>query len=123
MKRNPRGMLVLVLLLGLQTASPLLAQTAAQLIVRDKVRPVAQPFALEDVRLLDGPFRDAQLRDARYLLELDADRLLHTFRVNAGLPSTARPLGGWEAPQGELRSHTLGHYLSAFALMFATPGA
>ncbi|MEN3334342.1 MAG: uncharacterized protein V7641_3707, partial [Blastocatellia bacterium] len=111
MRRNSRCLLGLALLLGLQTASPLLwAQTAARLAVRDKVTPAAQPFALEEVRLLDGPFREAQLRDARYLLELEADRLLHTFRVNAGLPSTARPLGGWEAPQVELRGHTLGHY-------------
>lgn len=35
---------------------------------------------------------------------------LHSFRVTAGLPSTATPLGGWEAPDVELRGHTLGHY-------------
>src|SRR5262249_37195844 len=98
------------------------AQTAAPVAVHDKVAPVARPFALEDVRLLDGPFREAQVRDARYLLELDPDRLLHTFRVNAGLPSTAKPLGGWEAPTVELRGHTLGHYLSACALMYASTG-
>ena len=123
MRRNPRGLLALVLLLGLQMTAPLLwAQNAAQLAVRDKAAPAAQPFALEDVRLLDGPFRQAQLRDAQYLLQLDADRLLHMFRVNAGLPSTAKPLGGWEAPQVELRGHTLGHYLSACALMYAGTG-
>jgi uncharacterized protein len=123
MRKNLRRLLALALLLGLQTASPLLlAQDAAPLAVRDKASPAAQPFALEDVRLLDGPFRQAQLRDAQYLLQLDADRLLHTFRVNAGLPSTAKPLGGWEAPQVELRGHTLGHYLSACALMYASTG-
>ncbi|MFV2067473.1 MAG: hypothetical protein ACC645_10870 [Pirellulales bacterium] len=26
--------------------------------------------------------------------ELDSDRLLHAFHVNAGLPSSAEPLGG-----------------------------
>ena len=35
--------------------------------------------------------------DQKYLLALDPDRLLHMFRINAGLPSSARPLGGWEA--------------------------
>jgi uncharacterized protein len=82
----------------------------------------ASPFPLQDVRLLDGPFRQAMLRDQRYLLELDPDRLLHNFRVNAGLPSSAAPLGGWEAPNVELRGHTIGHYLSALALMYASTG-
>src|SRR5689334_17141223 len=112
MKSKPLGLLAFILLFVLQTASTrILAQNDAKQAVEDKVTPAAQPFALADVRLLDGPFRQAQLRDAQYLLDLDADRLLHMFRVNAGLPSTAKPLGGWEAPQVELRGHTLGHYL------------
>src|ERR1700761_3389832 len=46
----------------------------------------AEPFSLNDVRLLDGsPFKHAQDLDAAYLLSLDPDRLLHNFRVNAGL--------------------------------------
>jgi uncharacterized protein len=79
-------------------------------------------FLPEEVRLLDGPFRDAMLRDQLFLLSLDPDRLLHTFRVNAGLPSTAQPLGGWEAPDVELRGHSTGHYLSALSLMYAYTG-
>ncbi|MBI5387336.1 MAG: glycoside hydrolase family 127 protein [Verrucomicrobia bacterium] len=82
----------------------------------------AQPFPLQDVRLLDGPFRDAMLRDKAYLLSLDSDRLLHTFRLTAGLPTTAAPYGGWEEPKSELRGHTMGHYLSACALMVASTG-
>jgi len=82
----------------------------------------AQPFDLKDVRLLDGPFRDAMLRDKAYLLSLDPDRLLRNFRVTAGLPSSAEPLGGWEKPNCELRGHTVGHYLSALALMYASTG-
>jgi DUF1680 family protein len=93
---------------------------------RDQVKPVvslkAIPFALEDVRLLPGPFRHAMELDQNYLLALDVDRLLHTFRVNAGLPTSARPLGGWEEPKVELRGHFTGHYLSACALMFASTG-
>jgi len=92
----------------------------------DKVPPAislkAQPFDLTDVRLLDGPFRDAMLRDQALLLGMDADRLLYNFRVTAGLPATAQPLGGWEAPTCQLRGHTIGHFLSALSLMYASTG-
>ena len=92
----------------------------------DKVKPVvpiqAQAFALKDVKLLDGPFKHAQELDRAYLLSLDVDRLLHTFRLNAGLLSSAQPLGGWEEPKGELRGHFVGHYLTACALMYASTG-
>ncbi len=98
------------------------APDIARVIVPDKVPPKAWGFDLRDVRLLDGPFRDAMLRDQQYLLSLDPDRLLHTFRLNAGLPSSATPLGGWEAPDVELRGHSLGHYLSALALMYRSTG-
>src|SRR5262245_21879696 len=91
-------------------------------VVADKVPFKARAFDLQDVRLLDGPFEQAQKLDQDYLLSLDQDRLLHNFRVNAGMPSSAKPLGGWEAPDVELRGHTVGHYLSALALMYAATG-
>jgi DUF1680 family protein len=84
--------------------------------------PAASTFPLADVRILDGPFRDAQQRDLAYLLGLDPDRLLHTFRLNAGLPTTAKPYGGWEAPDVELRGHSLGHYLTACSLLYEATG-
>jgi len=91
-----------------------------------KVEPVieikAKPFDLKQVRLLDGPFKEAMERDAEYLRGLEPDRLLHNFRVNAGIPSSAEPLGGWEKPDVELRGHTVGHFLSACALMYASTG-
>src|SRR5438067_3658850 len=108
----------IVLAAGLTVA----AMAPAPPVVRDKVALQAVPFPLADVRLLDGPFKQAQRLDAEYLLSLEPDRLLHTFRVNAGLPSSAAPLGGWEAPDAELRGHTVGHYLSALALMWAATG-
>jgi len=85
-------------------------------------RIVAKPFNLEDVRLLDGPFKEAMLLNRRYLLSLDVDRLLHNFRVNAGIESTAAPLGGWERPACELRGHFVGHYLTACSLHYAATG-
>ncbi|MGQ9576746.1 MAG: beta-L-arabinofuranosidase domain-containing protein [Thermoguttaceae bacterium] len=87
-----------------------------------KVPLKAVPFSLQQVRLLDSPFRHAMQMDLKYLLSLDADRLLHNFRANAGLPSSARPLGGWEEPRCELRGHFVGHYLSACAMMYASTG-
>jgi DUF1680 family protein len=58
--------------------------------------------------------------DRKYLYDLDSDRLLHMFRVTADLPSSSEPLGGWE--KRELRGHTMGHYLTACALMYASTG-
>jgi DUF1680 family protein len=81
-----------------------------------------QPFAPAEVRLLDGPFRDAMLLNRRYLLELDPDRLLCTFRENVRIASKAEPYGGWEARNVELRGHSLGHYLTACSLMYAATG-
>src|SRR5579872_2831314 len=102
------------------------ADGLAQGYSKDKVEPSvslkAWAFPLQEVRLLDGPFKHAMDLDGAYLLALDTDRLVHNFRVNAGLPSTAQPLGGWEAPKGELRGHFVGHYLSACALMYASTG-
>jgi DUF1680 family protein len=91
-------------------------------VLAEPARPAAEAFPLRDVRILDGPFRDAQQRDLAYLLSLDPDRLLHTFRLNAGLPTTAKPYGGWEAPTVELRGHSIGHYLSACALLYEATG-
>ena len=89
---------------------------------REAVKLPVRPFDLTQVRLLEGPFKQAMERDRKYLHALDADRLLHTWRVNAGLASEAEPLGGWERPDCEVRGHTLGHYLSACALMYASTG-
>jgi DUF1680 family protein len=100
----------------------LTAYPAGAAPVREPVPLRARGFTLSEVRLRDGPFREAMLRDERYLLALDLDRLLHTFRLNAGLPSSVQPLGGWEAPDVELRGHTLGHFLTASALMYAATG-
>jgi len=90
-------------------------------ISREKVSWKAVPFPLTQVRLGNGPCTIAMEADRQYLRSLPPDRLLHTFRINAGIPSTAKPLGGWEAPDCELRGHYAGgHYLSACALMYAS---
>ncbi len=89
---------------------------------RRPATPRVQPFARNEVRLLPGEFYDAQEANRAYLHRLSADRLLHTFRLNAGLPSSVQPLGGWEKPDCELRGHYVGHFLSGCALMYAATG-
>jgi len=82
----------------------------------------AAAFPPSQVRLLAGPFRDNQRRNTSYLLFVDPDRLLRSFRLNYGLPSTARPCGGWEAPHIQVRGHNTGHLMSALAFTWANTG-
>jgi DUF1680 family protein len=90
---------------------------------REKVSRKVRPFPLKQVRLGEGPCKQAMEADRQFLRSLSPDRLLHTFRINVGIPSTAEPLGGWEAPDCEVRGHYAGgHYLSAAALMYASTG-
>ncbi len=101
------------------------ADSANALLTRAAVAKVqwkAEPFSMTDVRLLPGSFKDMMELNRSWLYSLPNDRLAHTFRLTAGIPSSADPLGGWEAPDGELRGHFLGHYLSACALLHAATG-
>ncbi|WP_306211244.1 glycoside hydrolase family 127 protein [Actinoplanes sp. RD1] len=77
--------------------------------------PAAAGTRSGKVRLLDSRYRQNMMRTVAYLRFVDLDRMLHMFRVTAGLPSTAEPLGGWEAPDVQLRGHTTGHLLSGLA--------
>ena len=97
------------------------AQGEERLLSLEKSVWKLKPFPTRQVRLKNGPFKEAMEANRRYLLSLPPDRLLHTFRLTAGLPSSAMPLGGWEKPDCELRGHFAGgHYLSACALMYAS---
>jgi uncharacterized protein len=80
----------------------------------------ATPLSLADVRLLPSPFADAVEANRKYLLSLEADRLLHNFRKFAGLEPKGAAYGGWEADT--IAGHSLGHYLSALALIHAQTG-
>lgn len=77
-------------------------------------------FPLEAVRLRPSPYLTAVESNGAYLLRLEPDRLLHNFRVSAGLPPKGAVYGGWESES--LAGHSLGHYLSACSLMFAQTG-
>ena len=99
---------------------PPVANTTAQTSTNIEAHLQAEPFPLSRVRLLDGPFKERQDLDARFLKEVDPDRLLAGFRQQAGLPAKAQRYGGWEA-QG-INGHSLGHYLSALSLLYAATG-
>lgn len=100
-------------------------------IKKETIAPMyAQSFDLKDVRLLPSRFRDNMMRDSIWMTSLDANRLLHSFRTNAGVFAgreggymTVKKLGGWESLDCELRGHTTGHLLSAYALMYASTGS
>src|ERR1035438_1072639 len=122
---RPIRILTLTAALALGITPTLSLATAAgdfTIDTRDKIALQAQPFPLSNSRLLEGPFKHAQDLDLQYLLSLDVDRLLYPFRINAGLPSDAKPYGGWEEPKSEVRGHFVGHYLSACGLMYASTG-
>jgi hypothetical protein len=97
-------------------AQPVAAQAAARL----------QAFDMADVGLGEGPFLHAQRLTEAYLLSLEPDRMLHNFRVNAGLAPKAPVYGGWEsvATWADINAHghTLGHYLSGCALAWRSGG-
>ncbi|OIT02806.1 PREDICTED: uncharacterized protein LOC109227436 [Nicotiana attenuata] len=77
--------------------------------------------SLHDVSLEpNSVYGVAQQTNLEYLLMLDVDRLVWSFRKTAGLETVGEPYGGWEAPNGELRGHFVGHYLSATAQMWAS---
>ena len=89
-----------------------------------KVEPTitfaARPFALEEVRLLDSPFKHAMEKQGEYLLHLDPDRMLSGFLSESGLEPKAEPYWGWE--RMTIAGHSLGHWLSGLALMYASTG-
>ena len=110
-----RSLLVSASVLSL--AGPALAKVAkspAQTLVR------ARPVPLSDVRLKPSIWADAVAANHAYLLSLSSDRLLHNFRKFAGLQPRAPRYGGWE--DQAIAGHTLGHYMSALALMYAQTG-
>jgi uncharacterized protein len=74
-------------------------------------------FELNRVRVNDGPLKQAMDLNKEYLLQLEPDRLLSRFREYAGLEPKAENYEGWEALG--ISGHSLGHYLSACAMMAA----
>src|SRR5690242_9497372 len=86
-------------------------------VIDTKTAVKAYPFPGDAVELAPSWIKQREELNTSYLKSLDPERLLHNFRVNAGLPSNARPLEGWEAPGIGIRGHFTGHYLSAISIL------
>jgi len=82
--------------------------------------PQVSYFPLQDVKLLDSPFLQAQQTDLHYILALNPDRLLAPFLREAGLTPKAPSYTNWE--NTGLDGHIGGHYISALSMMYAATG-
>jgi uncharacterized protein len=87
---------------------------------REVIEFRALPFDMENVKLLDGPFKNATELNIKSLLNYEPDRFLAKFRIEAGLEPRAEHYEGWEART--IAGHSLGHYLTALSLMYKTTG-
>ncbi len=93
-------------------ATPTVAPTPPTWAVR--------PFTLDQVSLGEGVFRRKRDLMLDYARAYPADRILAVFRANAGLDTRgARPPGGWETSDGNLRGHFGGHFLTLVAQAYA----
>ncbi len=75
-------------------------------------------FALQDVKLLDSPFKRACELNLNTLKQYDTDRLLAPYLKEAGLTPKAPSFPNWDGLDG----HVGGHYLSALAIHLAATG-
>lgn len=117
-----------VLSVGAQSVYP--GQHKGKLRVETSAPHLVESFDLRDVRLLPGRVRDNLERDSAWMASIPVNRLLHSFRNNAGVFAgleggyeSVKKLGGWESLDCDLRGHTTGHLLSAYGLMYAATGA
>lgn len=116
---------------GALTAQSVYPGQHAGKLKRETVAPMkVKSFDLKDVRLLPSRFRENMMRDSMWMASIEVNRLLHSFRTNAGVFAgreggymTVKKLGGWESLDCELRGHTTGHLLSAYGLMYAATGS
>ncbi len=104
-------------LLGTSAALACISLLPKNSIALDALPRRASSLPLSDVRLLPSPFKTALDVNHKYLKTLEPDRFLHNYRKGAGLKPKAERYGGWEGDT--IAGHSLGHYLSAIALMYA----
>ncbi|MDX2836361.1 beta-L-arabinofuranosidase domain-containing protein [Streptomyces scabiei] len=90
---------------------------------RADIGVLAHPFGLDQVRLTASRWLDNQDRTRNYLRFVDVDRLLYNFRANHRLSTAgAAATDGWDAPTFPFRTHVQGHFLTAWAQLYAVTG-
>lgn len=108
-------------------ASPAFAAEPPQTAFLDNnPRWVVKPFPLHRVTLSSGTiFAEKRARVLNYASAYSVDRILHNFRVTAGLstPAGSSPPGGWDDATGNLRGHFSGHLLTMLAQAYAGTGS
>ena len=104
----------------MKTTSFILALVLSTSLAKAQNAPQVSYFPLQNVKLLDSPFLQAQQTDLHYILALDPDRLLAPFLREAGLQPKAPSYTNWE--NTGLDGHIGGHYLSALSMMYAATG-
>ncbi len=130
---NKKNIILLVLwaVSGTLSAQSIYPGQHAGKLKKETIAPLqVKSFDLKDIRLLPSRFRENMMRDSAWMVSIDVNRLLHSFRTNAGVFAgreggymTVKKLGGWESLDCELRGHTAGHLLSAYGLMYASTGS
>ena len=128
MKRNFLSILIVInAFVFSQSHYP--GQQQGKFVIADKTTTPVTAFDMQDVRLLDSPFKENMERSSKWILSLKVKSLLHSFRTNAGVFSgneggymVIPKLGGWESLDCDLRGHTTGHVLSALAMFYGSTG-
>lgn len=89
-----------------------------------------QPFKISQVHLLPSRFQENMKRDSAWMMSIPVGSLLQSFRNTSGAFSsreggymTVKKLGGWESLDCDLRGHTTGHLLSAYATLYVQTGS
>ena len=104
----------------MKTTSFILALVLSTSLAKAQNAPQVSYFPLQNVKLLDSPFLQAQQTDLHYILALNPDRLLAPFLREAGLTPKAPSYTNWE--NTGLDGHIGGHYISALSMMYAATG-
>lgn len=104
----------------MKTTSFILALLLSVSLGKAQNRQQVSYFPLQDVKLLNSPFLQAQQTDLHYILSMNPDRLLAPFLREAGLTPKAPSYTNWE--NTGLDGHIGGHYLSALSMMYAATG-
>ena len=85
-----------------------------------QTRHAVSYFPLQDIKLLESPFLQAQQPDLHYIMAMNPDRLLAPFLREAGLAPKA--LSYTNCENTGLVGHIGGHFISALSLLYGATG-